>query len=281
MTLITDCRGGRMKKIFSILRNMSSEEGKKLFETISVSKSEPKLIHLLIIYCFSILFSFLPRYNSLIVTVIFILINSITLLGYFMLIRNKKYIKVELTSLFIYLILQITIFTVPLGIRADDTAIFGRYYPIFAIIYACSILFIIYWRVKRLTLSLLFQENILNHKNFKKKKLDKMIALGIVVLGLLIFGGTLTYRLIKSFWIVGGQSSSNIITIDNPWLGLLAVIITVTVLIALTVLFSLLPMLVFEPSKFVKVIVLGQQPEKYRKEYQITEREWYGNDKRW
>ena len=121
------------------------------------------------------------------------------------------------------------------------------------------------------------EKNILTNQKNKGKKLNIIITRISVTLVILIFLGVQIYRITKSFWITNNVGI-NKISIDNEWLGLLAFVILVFLALVFLIVYSLLPMLLFDVKMITSGIIVAQHSETFRIQYGYTKEEWYGGE---
>lgn len=85
------------------------------------------------------------------------------------------------------------------------------------------------------------------------------------------------YRTTKSFWITN-NIGVNEITINNKWLGLVFLVLLVLAPFIFLMVYSVLPMLLFDVEMIALGIMVNQHSEIFRVQYGYTKEEWYGDE---
>lgn len=262
----------------TIMSKISFKEAKKLVD-IGEKEAEKSFISrggqlfLLALFCGFV--ALLPLQNSIIITCILIIIIFISYIYYLTLKSSDKILGDFGWQLAKYLMIQTITISMLLGIRIDGNRPFGKFYILVALCYLFVVALLCFFRCKAMMLNYLKKNGIKLKESSVTKVWSKFflkLSIGLLVAIVL---GTQIYRLNK-WWFIGNDSSPGVVSIQNEWLGTLIVLVGGVLLIAFVVVFSLLPTLLFSPSQYVKGRLIKKYAEEFRKEYGLTEKEWYG-----
>ena len=275
-----------MKKIQKILQSMLFDEAKFLvkqdFATnldIKSSDEKPfsKGIKLFCIYLFCLFSSLLPMKNSIGVTIFLIFLNTVSFFVYFKIKFEKEYLKNASYSLSIYLMSQITIMSIFLGIRENSHKLFGSYYTLFALLYILLTFLLSFKRCEYIILDYLSKKGVaidLRRVTHMWNKISFKLTVGIL---LAIILGMQFFRLNK-WWLNHNSNSVGKIVVTNQWLGLLLLIGIILIIMVLLVSITMIPTLLFNVSDITDGMLLNKYSEEFRKEYDFTKEEWYGEE---
>jgi len=264
-----------MMKNRAMLKQIDINGAKDIVDDSFLSSSKKSILGILLVYCFCMLLSFLPLKNSIVISIIFLIANTVTMILYFKIIQRKRYLRNAVYNFCLYLMIQITALALPLGIQEEGRPIFGKYYFLFAISYFLMVIFLVYCRSNTMIRNFLIEKNILNNKKSKGKKLNTIIIQLSLALVTIIFIAIQIYRMTKSFWITH-KIGINTISIDNEWIGLFALVGLLFLAMVFLIVYSLLPMLLFDVKMITSGIIVAQNTEIFRKQYGYTKEEWYG-----
>lgn len=115
-------------RILPKLKQTDINVAKNIVEDSFVFDAKRSSLGLLLVYCFCMLLSCLPLNNSTGLSSVFLITNTVILCWYFKIKHNRRYLGNVLHSFCLYLMIQVTALTLPLGIQADDKPIFGKYF---------------------------------------------------------------------------------------------------------------------------------------------------------
>ena len=273
-----------MKKIKKILQSFSFDEAKFLVRQNFVTSIERKSsevssfsnsIKLFCIYLFCFFISLLPMENSIEVTVFLDFLYTVCYLMYFKIKSDKEYLKNLSYSMSLYLMSQTTIMSIFLGIREDNHSILGSYYTLFALIYIVLTVLISFKRCEYIILDYLAKKGVevnLGRVTRIWHRVNFKLTAGVL---LLIILGTQLFRLNK-WWLNDNSSPIGTISITNEWLGSLFIICLLFIVIILIVSITMIPTLLFNVGVITDGIIVNMYPEAFRKEYDVTKEEWYG-----
>ncbi|WP_088809088.1 MULTISPECIES: hypothetical protein [Listeria] len=217
----------------------------------------------------------LPLKNSFVITSILITIILISLAFYFIIKSKNKSLSDFGWVIAKYMMVQTLSISLVLGMRIDGNKPFGEFYLLLAFCYLIIILVLCYFRC-----SYLVQNYLRKHgMDIKESKTSKIwnkgmfkLSIGLVVIIIL---GTQFYRLIK-WWFIKDDKSLDKISIQNEWLGTFVILVIIGLLVVLLIVFSLLPILLFNAKVVVEGIMLKEYAEEFRNQSGLTENEWYG-----
>ncbi|MBF2516837.1 hypothetical protein [Listeria marthii] len=245
---------------------ISFKEANQLLDIRDESAKETDTLRglkLFILALFCGFMALLPWKNSVVMTIILILIIVISYIYYFTLKSSNKLLENFGWELAKYVMLQTITLSLILGIRIDGGRPFGDFYMIVALSYLVLIAVFSYFRCKAMILNYLKSNNINLKKSASIKIWDKGFSKLLIGMLVMVILGTQIYRLSK-WWFTGDDSSLSVISIQNEWLGALVVLVGGIFLLLLLIIFSLLPTLVFNP----KIITNGILLKKYATEFQ-------------
>lgn len=259
-----------MVDILKEINSVSFDKAKTIVGASYFTNKNRNVWLVMIVYAFCIFLSFLPLQNSIFITIALIFLNSMLLIGFLVLRQGRRYLDKTSIRITIYLLAQITIFSLPLGLRDEGGPLYGKYYFLISFIYIVLSLAIVYWRAKRLIITYAYDQKLSKTKKINSK-VDK--TFGYILAGSLtaILVGMQIYRITKFYWINGNIKNYSFQT-DN--IGLIILILTIYLILAL--IFALLPMVLFDEKLIIFGTIVKKNSEQFRKEYDFTPIEWYG-----
>lgn len=191
--------------------------------------------------------------------------------------RGSPYQKGSIYNIILCAIWQIGLtFWLTLFLSSSDTAYkdnFFNKYSLFISIFYISISLLFSTLRIRYELSKFIDEKIYHIESKYRLKMINGVFIKLSVFTVVAIVIWLNFYRLNKWWLKEVLYSHQLIQ-NSSIISILFIIVWILVLTGLT----LLPTLIFSPKKFIQGYFIQKYPEAFRKEYDFTKEEWYGEE---
>ncbi|MBF2514147.1 hypothetical protein IA833_06970 [Listeria marthii] len=207
---------------------------------------------------------------------VFLILASIIIIGicigYF---RSSLYFKNAAYTLSVYLFTQTALFFYITSIEISDSTMINRIAACLYILFGyCLSLYITKIKlIENVQTKYLANDGKLGKKKgtIKAVKILSAVLVGFIVI---VIAGMQFYRVNK--WWIDGSNSDALSGLNGTFAGTILSAILMVIGVAILVIITLLPTLLLNTAAVVDGYIYKKYAEEFRKEYEFTEREWYG-----
>lgn len=193
-------------------------------------------------------------------------------IGYF---RSSLYFKNAAYTLSVYLFTQTALVFYITSIEISDSTMINRIAACLYILFGyCLSLYITKIKlIENVQTKYLANDGKLGKKKGTIKAV-KILSAVLVTFIVIVIAGMQFYRVNK--WWIDGSNSDALSGLNGTLAGTILSAILMVIGVAILVIITLLPTLLLNAAAVVDGYIYKKYAEEFRKEYEFTEREWYG-----
>lgn len=270
----------KMNPLSKLLDSISFEStlGKNslhhIYETLSGTGKEifPRTLKIFVFASISLLICLFSGYNWYVFPILASVIIIGICIGYF---RSSPYFKNAAYTFSVYLFAQTTLVFYITSIQISDNLMTNRIAACLYILFGYCLSFYI---IKIKLIENVQTKYLANDEKPGKKKgaIKAVKILSAVLVGfiVIVIVGMQFYRVNK--WWIDGSNSDALSGLNETLGGTILSMILIVVGVAILVIITLLPTLLLNTAAVVDGYIYKKYAEEFRKEYEFTEKEWYG-----
>ncbi len=195
-----------------------------------------------------------------------------TVIAYF---KSSLYFKAALYNVAMYLFTQTALIFYLSSVEISENVIINRVIIFFYMVAGYTLSFY----VIRLKLLEIIQTRYLaiDEERLKKRgpiKLVRTLSIILVSFMIVAIAGMQLYRVNK--WWLSGSDPDFLVGLNGTFMGTILSVVLIGVAIIIVLLITLLPTLLLNATTVVDGCIYKKYSEDFRKEYEFTEKEWYG-----
>ncbi len=246
----------------------------RIYETLNGTGKElfPRTLKIFGFASISLLICLFSGYNWYVFPILASIIIIGICIGYF---RSSLYFKNAAYTFSVYLFAQTTLVFYITSIQISDNLMTNRIAACLYILFGYCLSFYI---IKIKLIENVQTKYLANDEKLGKKKgaIKAVKILSAVLVGfiVLVIVGMQFYRVNK--WWIDGSNSDALSGLNGTLAGTILSAILVVIGVAILVIITLLPTLLLNTVAVVDGCIYKKYAEEFRKEYEFTEKEWYG-----
>ncbi|ECW7470161.1 hypothetical protein JR552_002572 [Listeria monocytogenes serotype 1/2b] len=245
-----------------------------IYETLNGTGKEifPRTLKIFGFASISLLVCLFSGYNWYVFPILASIIIIGICIGYF---RSSLYFKNAAYTFSVYLFAQTTLIFYITSIEISDSTMINR-------VAACLYIFFGYCLSLYITKIKLIEnvqsKYLANDGKLGKKKgtikAVKILSAILVSFIVIVIAGTQFYRVNK--WWMDGSNPDALSGLNGTFAGTILSAILMIIGVAILIIITLLPTLLLNTAAVVDGYIYKKYAEEFRKEYEFTEKEWYG-----
>ncbi|MBC1548239.1 hypothetical protein HCJ27_14140 [Listeria sp. FSL L7-1435] len=245
-----------------------------IYETLNGTGKEifPRTLKIFVFASISLLICLFSGYNWYVFPILASVIIIGICIGYF---RSSLYFKNAAYTFSVYLFTQTALVFYITSIQISDNLMTNRIAACLYILFGyCLSLYIIKIKlIENVQIKYLANDEKLGKKKgtIKAIKILSAVLVGFIVI---VIVGMQFYRVNK--WWIDGSNSDALSGLNETLAGIILSTILVVIGVAILVIITLLPTLLLNAAAVVDGYIYKKYAEEFRKEYEFTEKEWYG-----
>ncbi|MBC2102849.1 hypothetical protein HCB11_11140 [Listeria marthii] len=245
-----------------------------IYETLNGTGKEifPRTLKIFVFASISWLICLFSGYNWYVFPILASIIIIGICIGYF---RSSLYFKNAAYALSVYLFTQTALVFYITSIEISDSTMINRIAACLYILFGyCLSLYITKIKlIENVQTNYLANDGKLGKKKgtIKAVKILSAVLVGFIVI---VIAGMQFYRVNK--WWIDGSNSDALSGLNGTFAGTILSAILMVIGVAILVIITLLPTLLLNKAAVVDGYIYKKYAEEFRKEYEFTEKEWYG-----
>ncbi|MBC1628254.1 hypothetical protein HB952_10335 [Listeria welshimeri] len=258
----------------SLKKSLENNSLHHIYETLNGTNKElfPRTLKIFVFASISWLICLFSAYNWYLFPILASVIIIAICIGYF---RSSFYFKNAAYTFSVYLFTQTALIFYITSIEISDNVIINSTAACLYILFGYCLSFYI---IKIKLIENVQTEYLADNEKLGKKKgtIKAVKMLSVVLMGfiVLIIAGMQFYRVNK--WWIGESSSDALSGLNGTWVGMILSVLLIFIGIVILIIITLLPTLLLNASALVDGLIYKKYSEEFRKEYEFTEKEWYG-----
>lgn len=245
-----------------------------IYETLNGTGKElfPRTLKIFVFASISWLICLFSGYNWYVFPILASIIIIGICIGYF---RSSLYFKNAAYALSVYLFTQTTFVFYITSIEISDSIMINRIAACLYILFGyCLSLYITKIKlIENVQTKYLANDGKLGKKKGTIKAV-KILSAVLVSFIVIVIAGMQFYRVNK--WWIDGSNSDALSGLNGTLAGTILSAILMVIGVAILVIITLLPTLLLNTAAVVDGYIYKKYAEEFRKEYEFTEKEWYG-----
>lgn len=245
-----------------------------IYETLNGTGKEifPQTLKIFVFASISWLICLFSGYNWYVFPILASIIIIGICIGYF---RSSLYFKNAAYTLSVYLFTQTALVFYITSIEISDSTMINRIAACLYILFGyCLSLYITKIKlIENVQTKYLANDGKLGKKK-RTIKAIKILSAVLVSFIVIVIAGMQFYRVNK--WWIDGSNSDALSGLNGTLAGTILSAILMVIGVAILVIITLIPTLLLNTAAVVDGYIYKKYAEEFRKEYEFTEKEWYG-----